>query len=123
MPWIYHQATGKVYHDDKLMKERGYAGSGVFKNNPGAQTRKNLGPLPRGSYTIDNHFIHHPTAGGHVLRLTPDPANEMFGRAGFLIHGDSIRAPGTASEGCIVLPLALRQKILVSGDRVLKVVK
>jgi hypothetical protein len=28
-----------------------------------------------------------------------------------------------ASDGCIVLPLAVRRKILASGDRILKVVK
>ncbi len=123
MPWIYHQSTGKMYHDDKLVSSRGYAGSGAWKNNPGGESRKNMGPLPRGTYTIASHFIEHPTAGKHVLRLTPDPDNQMFGRSGFLIHGDRIGAPGTASDGCIVLPLSVRMDILRSGDRVLEVVK
>lgn len=123
MPWIYHQSSGKTYHDDKLVSSRGYAGSGAWKNNPGGESRKNAGPLPRGTYTIANHFIGHPTAGKHVLRLVPDPNNQMFGRSGFFIHGDSIRAPGTASNGCIILPLTVRYQILDSGDRVLKVEK
>lgn len=123
MPWIYHQATGKIYHDKQLESSLGYAGSGIWKNNPSGETQKNLGPLPRGKYTIADHFIHHPHAGKHVLRLTPSPSNQMYGRSGFLIHGDSIQAPGTASNGCIILPYAVRQKVFASGDRALEVVK
>lgn len=40
----------------------------------------------------------------------------------FRIHGDSIRAPGTASHGCIILPRAIRDRIWASGDRALQVV-
>jgi hypothetical protein len=123
MPWIYHQASGKIYHDGELVSALGYAGQGMWKNNPGGEMLKNKGPLPRGTYTIASHFIHHPTAGKHVLRLTPASGNQMFGRSGFLIHGDRISAPGTASDGCIVLPFAVRQKILSSGDRTLEVRK
>ena len=123
MPWIYHQATGKLFHDDKLVSAHGYAGHGMWKNNPGGEMLQDKGPLPRGTYRISNHFIHHPTAGKHVLRLTPSTGNQMFGRSGFLIHGDSITAPGTASDGCIVLPLAVRQEILISSDEKLEVKK
>jgi len=123
MPWVYHQSTGKIYHDDKLESSRGYAGNGAWRNNPGGESRKDLGPLPRGTYAIASHFTQHPTAGRDVLRLTPDPGNQMYGRTGFLIHGDNIHTPGMASDGCIVLPLVVRRKILASGDRILKVVK
>jgi hypothetical protein len=42
--------------------------------------------------------------------LTPD-GHEAHGRTEFLIHGDSVDAPGTASEGCIILSPAIRKKI------------
>lgn len=123
MPWTYHQATGRIDRDGKLESSLGYAGRGPWKNDPNAAHLKDAGPLPCGSYMIASHFIDDARAGKHVLRLTPSPRNQMFGRAGFLIRGDEIRAPGTASNGCIVLPFAVRQKILASGDRTLKVVK
>lgn len=123
MPWIYHQTTGKIFHDDRVLTAVGYAGQGMWKNNPGGEMLQGKGPLPRGTYRIDNHFTNHPAAGMHVLRLTPATVNQMFGRSGFLIHGDSIAAPGTASDGCIVLPFAVRGEILSSADRTLKVNK
>ena len=60
--------------------------------------------------------------GPFVLRLTPAPTNEMFGRDGFLIHGDSIEHPGSASHGCIILPRAIREAIAKSDDDTLHVV-
>jgi hypothetical protein len=35
----------------------------------------------------------------------------MCGRDNFLIHGDSIAAPGTASHGCIILNRLARERI------------
>jgi hypothetical protein len=46
----------------------------------------------------------------------------MFGRSGFLMHGDNIRLPGTASEGCIILPRDLREAIWNSADHTLEVI-
>lgn len=40
----------------------------------------------------------------------------MFGREGFLIHGDSIVHMGQASHGCIILPRSIREQIAASGD-------
>src|ERR1035438_5538324 len=39
-----------------------------------------------------------------VQALTPESGTNTFGREGFLIHGDSVQNPGTASHGCIILP-------------------
>jgi hypothetical protein len=99
----------------------GYAGRGVGKNNPLMQNVSNVGPLPAGTYTIESP-VDTETHGLYVLWLTPDPMNEMFGRTGFGIHGDSIDNPGNASEGCIVLPRITREAIWESGDRQLLVV-
>jgi len=120
MTWQYDQARGDMARDGVLVAT-GYAGAGEGKNNPDMQEVHNVGPLPVGAYTISAPFntVAH---GPYVLRLTPDPANEMFGRAGFLIHGDSVAHPGTASEGCIILPRAIRVQIWNSDDAALEVV-
>jgi len=57
------------------------------------------------------------------MRLTPDPSNIMYGRAGFLIHGDSTAHFGRASDGCIVMPINVRHTIWASGDRQVEVVQ
>jgi hypothetical protein len=46
----------------------------------------------------------------------PYSGTNTLGRGGFLIHGDSVRAPGTASQGCIIMDPATRQRISSSGD-------
>jgi hypothetical protein len=56
------------------------------------------------------------------MALTP-VGHTAHGRTRFLIHGDSIRHPGNASEGCIVLDRAARQAIATSGDNDIEVVQ
>ena len=62
------------------------------------------------------------THGPYKLALTPDPANQMFGRSGFLMHGDILEHPGCASEGCIIMPRDVREKMWESEDHALAVV-
>lgn len=69
-------------------------------------------------YKIGNPF-QHTKAGGYVLRLTADSSNNMCGRDGFLIHGDSIKNPGTASNGCIITSISDRITIHTSNDKIL----
>lgn len=85
------------------------------------QSVKDVGPVPTGRYRIDAP-VNTVTHGPYVLRIVPDPKNVMYGRTGFLIHGDSVVSPGTASEGCIVQSRDVREKIWASGDRDLEVV-
>jgi hypothetical protein len=110
-----------MYTGDGVKLAQGYSGSPDAKNDPAKQTIHQHGPIPMGIYTISAPEFTE-THGPYVLPLTPDPANEMFGRAGFLIHGDSIKDPGTASEGCIILPRFARERIWESGERGLVVV-
>ncbi len=56
-----------------------------------------------------------------VMALDPDPGNQMFGRDGFLIHGDNMAMNHTASEGCIILGRPIREQIADSADRVIVV--
>jgi hypothetical protein len=84
----------------------------------GAQT---VGPIPRGRYRIGPQYAH-PSKGPVTMALSP-VGHTAQGRTHFLIHGDSIRHPGAASEGCIVLDRAARQAIAASGDTDLEVVQ
>ena len=63
------------------------------------------------------------STGPFTLVLAPAPGTETHGRSAFRIHGDSIRLPGTASHGCIILPRPVREAIWASGDRDLEVVE
>ena len=115
---------------DGVLFAFGYAGRDAGKNNPAMQDVHDIGPLPVGLYTIEPSETN-PKLGPVAMRLTPDPANEMFGRAGFFIHADSVRTPGQASHGCIV-PVRganmepgrdVREAIDDSGDTALQVVE
>lgn len=119
--WIYEQVTGKLYQDGQYVVT-GYSGFESGKNNPAMEDDENVGPIPQGLYLIMgpcNTVAHGP----YVLPLVPDDDNEMYGRTGFLIHGDGIHDPGFASHGCIVLPHDVRVKIWTSGDHDLEVVR
>lgn len=120
MTWQYEQKTGRMLHDGERVAI-GYSGKGDGKNNADMQDVQCVGPIPRGSYAIGEPS-DTKTHGPYVLHLTPDAANDMEGRSGFLIHGDSVVAPGTASEGCVILGRAIRETIWASGDHQLEVV-
>lgn len=82
----------------------------------------NVGPIPQGNYRICapvDTLAHGPW----FLALEPDAANTMFGRSGFGIHGDEIAHPGEelASDGCIILPMFVRQLIWATNDHQLQV--
>jgi len=121
--WTYQQTTGKLSRDG-TPEGSGYSGFQAGKNNPAMQNVANVGPIPQGKYSIgapqcvDSPGPHGP----FILPLTPDSANQMFGRSGFLIHGDSIVQPGTASHGCIIMARLIRDAIAASGDQELTVV-
>ncbi|MFZ0285239.1 MAG: tlde1 domain-containing protein [Terriglobales bacterium] len=124
--WTYVQKTGELLHDG-LHIAVGYSGwddpetRQMGKNNPELARIEEIGPIPVGKY-----FIGTPhdtlTHGPFVLPLTPDPANEMFGRSAFLIHGDSVVEPGTASRGCIIMSRVVRKQVAASGDNRLQVI-
>ena len=123
MTWTYKQASGELWHGDPEPVAVGYSGAEPLgKNNPDAQDIPCVGPIPQGNYTITGPPENTTSHGPFVLQLVPDPANEMFGRSGFLMHGDSIEHPGQASEGCIIMPFNVRQRVWNSSDRDLIVV-
>jgi hypothetical protein len=118
--YTYHQSTGVLDHDG-IPLLTGYAGYGNGVNNPAMQHRRDLGPLPHGRY-IMTALIDSPDTGFATIILEPDPANQMFGRSSFKIHGDNATANHTASDGCIIAGHAPdRARIWSSGDKVLQV--
>lgn len=119
--WTYIQKTGAMLKPDGSVLGAGYSGKGAFKNVPNAQNLIDLGPIPEGTYYIGKPIAKTVTHGPYVLPLTPSPDNTMYGRDDFLIHGDSVVDPGNASEGCIVMPLYIREAIGMSDDLVLSV--
>lgn len=117
MPWSYSQSSGALSHDDVFVGT-GYSGKGEGLDNPDLQNVPDVRPIPEGTYTIGPAFTH-PGKGPVVMALEPDPSNQMFGRSGFLIHGDNFKMNHTASDGCIILSRPIREQIDGSDDRVL----
>jgi hypothetical protein len=113
----YHQSSGQMFGSDPTAAPAvGYSGAGAYRNNPNMQAVAERGPIPRGTYDVGPP---HDTQGHgpYVMTLTPHPDNEMFGRAGFLIHGDSIEHPGQASKGCIILSRSDRIMVWTDCER------
>jgi type VI secretion system (T6SS) effector TldE1-like protein len=122
--WTYRQSTGELSRDG-VPAGTCYSGYEGGKNNPLMQSVGNTGPAPQGRYSIGApQCVESPGPHGpFILPLTPDPANTMFGRSGFLIHGDSIGRPGFASRGCIIAGRLIREAIAASGDSGLTVIE
>ena len=118
MPWTYSQSTGALTHNGVAVAT-GYSGAGAGRNNSTMEGTANVGPIPRGAYTVGPAY-NTTTHGPHVMRLTPN-GHTALGRSGFLIHGDN--ASHTASQGCIILPRNIRDRISASTDNALTVVQ
>jgi len=117
--WTFKQSTGELFDPDGIISAHGYAGGNCGKNpegrnNPDMQNVQCVGPLPQGLYTL-NPPVEGTHLGPFAIPLIPDPANEMFGRGRFYIHGDTTPS-GNASEGCVILPRAIRGAMSASGD-------
>lgn len=121
MPRTYAQKTGDLTLDGEFVAT-GYSGHADGVNNPAAQDQVKVGPLPQGRYTIGEALNPPDKLGPLALPLKPDRANEMFGRNAFFIHGDNPDHNRTASDGCIILEHAIRQRIASSDDKALGVV-
>jgi hypothetical protein len=125
--WTYKQSTGQLFDKTGKLVSTGYSGRGRGKNNPSMQDARAVGPLPRGTWRMVSIY-DSARVGKRTIALDPvdeKPGNdrhEPTGRSAFRIHGDSIRNPGTASHGCIILPRAVRLAMWASGDRLIEVV-
>lgn len=130
--WIYSQGLGTLYRRQSVgspatVVATGYAGRDVGLNNPTMQCMQDIGPLPRGAYTIGAP-VTGPT--DYSLPLTPNIGTDMCNpaRTRSYIHGDYRnneipRLPDAASKGCIILSRAVRTQVWESGDTALTVVE
>lgn len=118
MSWTYSQSTGLLSAADNSYSSTGYSGHGEGRNNPDMQNVSNVGPIPQGTYTVGKPY-NDPEKGPCVMRLTPVAGDEMYGRSGFLMHGNNKK--NDASEGCIVTGPVTRVKVSTSEDRTLVV--
>jgi len=118
--WTYQQSTGELTNPGGDVVATGYSGHGAGKNNPAMQEKVDVGPIPQGTYTVGPPFTSDKH-GPYAMSLTPAASDEMFGRSGFMMHGDSIEHPGGASEGCIIMPRNIREMVWSSGDHSLQV--
>lgn len=123
--FTFSQTLGRMLDQDENYVGTGWSGNGLGTDNPEMEMVPNVGPLPKGKYTIGPSY-HHPKLGPCTMDLLPDPANNMYGREDFRIHGaasgDTFINPGFSSEGCIVLPPGPRSTISASSDKILQVV-
>lgn len=125
--FIYAQSTGRLWLRDEATQEkaeslgRGYSGHPPYVNQTDAEALVARGPIPRGSYRLFGPF-NHVRLGPVCFFLEPAKSNQMFGRSGFLIHGDNAMGSQTASHGCIILSRAIREKIAMLPVRTLVVV-
>jgi hypothetical protein len=120
MAWLYDRKSGCVGRTDDPENNAvavGYSGHGIGKNNPDMSNVHDVGPIPRGMWSIVALLLTTADHGPFVLRLAPKEGTETFGRTGFLIHGDSVTNPGGASLGCIILPRTTREMIWRSNDK------
>lgn len=124
MSWVYEQLTGRLTDPSGTIVATGYAGGNCGRNpeginNPLLQDIKCIGPIPRGVYAFGEPFLQSHL-GPFAIPLIPDKKNEMHGRSGFFMHGDT-KAPRCASEGCIIMPRMIRDLCAHSEDRILTV--
>ena len=121
MTWVYEQATGRISHGGAPLTT-GYSGHGTGLNNPSAEQRHDMGPIPKGHYKI-GPMTASPQTGTFTMVLTPMPATHVYGRSGFAIHADNTQHNHSASTGSIVvIEEAHRAAIWNSGVHELMVV-
>ena len=130
LDWVWSQSTGQltqVVNGQTVQGQggTGYAGHGDGINNSALQNKGDTGPIPQGRYTIGNQQDNVTNTGTRLaqsMRLIPDANNNMFGRNGFIIHGDNTQGNQSASAGCPVINRSVRNQISNSGDNILRVV-
>ena len=116
--WGYKQSSGQLSLKGKVEGD-GYSGKGEGLNNPDKEDVRDVGPIPRGEWSIGDPY-DDKKKGPIVLPLTP-VGHDAHKRTGFLIHGDNKEMNKSASNGCIILSKALREKIAKSGVKKLTV--
>lgn len=104
--YSYESATGTFSCEGVAVCD-GYSGWGAGRDNPDLESKRQVGPIPRGCYMIGQpHFSQ--AVGPVAMHLTPI-GHAAHGRSALMIHGDNSRRD--ASRGCIILPRVVRDQI------------
>ena len=120
--WTYSVADGSLYAPKTGARIAfGYSGREKGLNNSCYENVHCIGPIPRGQWIIGK-FFDDAEKGPVVCHLIIGPASDVYGRDGFMIHGDNSAHNCSASEGCIILPRFAREAIRDSGDSQLMVI-
>lgn len=114
--FVYVIRTGSLYAPDGGKIGMGYSGNTVGLDNPAWTAHIGVGPLPVGIYTIGPAHTPLDHLGPVAMPLVPHPANEMFGRSGFFMHGDNDRLNHSASDGCLIFARGFRDQVDQSPD-------
>jgi hypothetical protein len=126
--WTYEISSGKMYSDAGELLDIGYSGQPPHVNDFSAVGEVGIGPIPAGSWEIKGPE-DSPKTGPYTLTLVPNEATMAHvislnrDPVSFRIHGERAQPPpGYASDGCIILPRAIREQIWNSGDHELDTV-
>ena len=121
--WTYSIASGIMTDNGGIAGHtfQGYSGAGIGKNNVSLMDVSNVGPIPVGMYSMGTPEMES-THGPFAIPLIPSPLNVMFGRCGFMLHGDSLEYPGCASHGCIIISPRLDRELIYDSGQQIQVV-
>lgn len=124
--WTYKISTGELFDQDCKLVDKGYSGGNCGANptginNPDMCNVPKVGPLPTGTYARGN-AVNHSQLGAFAIPLIPDKNNEMYGRSGFYMHGDTEACDKSASEGCIIVGPVARHTFYASTCDLLQVI-
>lgn len=116
MPYTFNRADS-LFLDPSgaILWHDAYSGRGDGLNNPAMQAVHNVGPIPVGQWHIGDPKVPPDHLGPLAMPLTPLPGTDACGRTALFIHGDNEAMNHTASDGCVILPRAVR-KIIADGD-------
>ena len=117
--WVYAIAARTLFDDAGNILAVGcdfrppYSGNDQWRDDPTAGGVVGHGPLPPGLYRIGPVY-DDPHLGPHVMHLDPE-GWDGGGRTVIRCHGDNSRGDASASDGCLILPPALRQALSSSA--------
>lgn len=112
--YTYSSRAGTLTRDGTLLGT-GFSGRDAGYNNPDLEAEHDVGPIPRGVWTIGAP-ITHPELGSLAMPLAPQSGVNPFGRTGFYMHGWSVDPAKKleSSHGCICMARPVRVGIAAS---------
>lgn len=120
--FTYKISDGVLFRSDGSPIGTGYSGHGPGVNNIAFEQVHDVGPIPRGLYTIGEPISPPDHLGPVAMPLTPDSDTDTFGRSAFFIHGDNQAGDRSASHGCIIIGPLSRAIVNAASDRRLTVI-